>query len=153
MDWSRRQVLASSGIALAGLAGCPGDPLAEGPTIDTEPNYRDWFDGVGNYRGTHDHRGASAVTVEVGVQGDLGYYKFGPAAIAVSPETNVTWEWTGKGGQHNVVALEGAFRSGPPVGDAGTTFSHRFEEPAIYKYFCTPHRGLGMRGALFVALD
>lgn len=45
------------------------------------------------------------------------------------------------------------FDSGPLVQPAGTTFSHTFEEPRIYKYYCEPHKSLGMRGAVFVALD
>lgn len=93
------------------------------------------------------------MTVRVGVSGDMGYYKFGPAAVAVSPGTVVTWEWTGRGGEHDVAALEGSFDSGDPVRAAGTTFDRTFDAPAVYRYYCTPHRSLGMRGAVFVALN
>lgn len=156
MDRSRREVLAGVGSAgLVSLAGClPGDDGGDdGPMLDREPQYRGWFEGVSNYEGTRDGRGQSEVTVEVGAQGGLGYYKFAPPAIAVAPTTTVRWEWTGKGGPHNVVALEGAFDSGRPVDRNDATFEYTFESPGVFRYYCDPHRGQGMKGAVFVALD
>lgn len=156
---SRREYLQAVGVVGAvAVAGClaSGEPAtpSEGPVyVPTEPDYRGWFDGVSNYKGTVDARGQSAVTIDVGVSGAHGAYYYGPAAVAVSPGTTVTWRWTGKGGTHNVVADAGAFDSGPFVQQAGTTFSYTFEEPRIYKYYCEPHKSLGMRGAVFVALD
>ena len=152
---TRRQYLA--GAAVAGtflLAGC----LATGerpdePTLPIEPEYGGWFDGVGTYQGTLDYRGREAVEIDVGAPGDLGYFKFAPVAVAVSPGTTVTWRWTGKGGGHDVVADNGAFASGDLVTTADHTFSHTFDAPGVYKYFCTPHRAMGMRGAVFVALE
>lgn len=157
MDVNRRTVLAGVGTAAAaGVAGCFGDGEdgdSEGPTLDTEPDYKGWFEGVSNYEGTRDLRGESEVSVEVGVEGGLGYYKFGPPAIAISPDTAVRWEWTGRGGPHNVVALEGTFDSGDPVDRDDEAFEYTFESPAVYRYFCDPHRGQGMKGAVFVALE
>jgi halocyanin-like protein len=138
------------------LAGCLGpDPSQPGtPTyLPVEPNYKGWFDGVSNYEGTVDERGKSDVTVLVGARGDSGYYKFDAPAIAVSPGTTVTWIWTGKGGTHNVVAESGQFDSGGLVDREGYTYSYTFEEPGVYYYVCEPHEMMGMKGAVFVALD
>lgn len=137
----------------AGLAGCEADPPAgECPELPAEPDYRGYLDGVSNYDHTCDRRNLDSVTVDVGVEGGIGYYKFGPPAIAVTPGTEVTWEWTGRGGAHNVVAERGAFRSGDPVDQDGHTFSHTFEDPAIYTYRCDPHVSQEMKGAVYVAL-
>jgi halocyanin-like protein len=139
---------------VAALAGCQSgqDPDEGRPRVPNEPNYRDWFDGVGNYSGTIDARGEEAVTVTVGAQGNNGYFAFGPAAIAVSTGTTVTWEWTGRGGDHNVVSEQGAFDSGDAIDSDEETFSTTLENPAVYRYVCEPHRSVGMRGAVFVAL-
>lgn len=157
MVTTRRQLLQTVGAGVTGsvLAGCFSDSTdeEEPPALDTESNYRGWFDGVSNYRETLDYRGENRVPVRVGVAGDVGYYKFGPPAIAVSPETTIVWEWTGRGGAHNVVAEEGAFDSGDAVDGDGRTFTQQLERPAIYKYRCEPHNGLGMRGAVFVAIE
>jgi halocyanin-like protein len=157
MTLSRRAYL--GGVAtlfVATFAGCTGSPGGDpdGTTyLPTEPNYKGWFDGVSNYSRTVDARGRDAVTVEVGVQGDSGYYKFGPAAVAVTPGTTVTWRWTGRGGTHDVVSRNGLFDSGALVGKEGHTFSHTFDSPGIYYYLCTPHEPLGMKGAIFVAIE
>lgn len=121
--------------------------------LDAEPEYKGWFQGVSNYKGTRDHRDQNEVTVDVGAQGSLGYFKFAPPAIAVSSGTTVRWEWTGKGGPHNVVAQEGTFESGKPVARKGETFEYAFDSPGVFTYYCEPHRGQGMKGAVFVALD
>ncbi|MFB6139301.1 MAG: halocyanin domain-containing protein [Halosimplex sp.] len=159
MERTRRRFVALAGATVAGgaLAGCSSDgdgtPTDEGrPYLDVEPNYRGWFDDVSNYERTRDYRGESSVSVAVGVEGGIGYFKFGPPAIAVSPGTEVTWKWTGRGGAHNVVAQQGRFDSGDPVDTEDRTFSFTFESPAVYKYLCEPHQSQGMRGAVFVGL-
>lgn len=155
----RRDFLKAAGIIAvvgsAGLAGCTGratSPPSSTPPLPNEPNYKGWLDGTDNYDHTHDLRGQDAVTIQVGSAGNMGDYGFGPAAVAISPHTTVTWEWTGRGGTHNVVASEGTFTSGAPVADAGTTFEFTFDRPGVYKYVCEPHEMMGMKGTIFVAL-
>lgn len=151
----RRFLVAVTTVAAAPIvAGCGGDgSTGDGMTLPVEPEYGSWFDGVGNYANTIDRRGTDATTVLVGVRANGGYLGFGPAAVAVDPGTTVTWDWTGRGGAHDVAAENGAFDSGPPVRAGDTTFEYRFDAPGVYRYVCTPHRGLGMRGAVFVALE
>jgi nitrite reductase (NO-forming) len=87
--------------------------------------------------------------VTVGAKDSLGYFSFAPAALAVSPETTVTWTWSGEGGGHNVVALDDTFAS--TLSDrSGATFSHTFTGRGVFKYYCGPHRGMGMKGAVVV---
>ena len=153
--FTRRQFIQTTGLAgTLALAGCiaRGTPT-QGKKLDVEPSYGGWFNGVSNYDGTYDLRDRTDVTIDVGAKGGLGYYRFSPVAIAVSPGTTVTWRWTGKGGPHDVRADSGAFHSGALVDDEGHTFSHTFDSPGVFKYYCTPHKSMGMRGAVFVALD
>ena len=158
MGLSRRTYLRAAGLAvlagLVGTAGCldRGTPATPLPTVPAEPDYKGWFDGVNTYRGTADLRGQSHVTVKVGTQGANGYYYFDPVAVAVSPGTTLTWEWTGKGGTHNVLSVDGVFDSGGFVNAAGHTFSHTFDDPGVFKYVCTPHQHMGMKGVVFVSL-
>jgi halocyanin-like protein len=156
---TRRDFLKFAGavavFGTTGLAGCTGRGAQRQPAgaqLPNEPNYKGYLDDTSNYDHTHDMRGKDAVTIQVGAAGNMGEYAFEPAAVAVSPHTTVTWEWTGGGGEHNVVASEGAFTSGPPVTDAGTTFAFTFDKPGVYKYVCEPHEAMGMKGAVFVAL-
>ncbi len=108
-----------------------------------------WFDNVGNYDGVVDETGSSEVTVEVGAEGNNGAFAFGPAAVKVSKGTKVVWEWTGEGGSHNVAAEGGEFKS-ETVGEEGHTFLHTFDSTGKFKYACTPHEAMGMKGAIVV---
>lgn len=132
----------AAGAAVAtGLAAGSGGAAAQ---------YDGFLDNVDNYDGTHDYTGQDEVTVEVGAVDGL---KFGPAAILIDPGTTVVWEWTGEGGDHNVVANDGTFESGDPIGEAGNTFEHTFddaEEGDTFNYVCVPHEAVGMKGAVAV---
>ena len=159
---SRRDSLLGTGALLLAttLAGCGARGRTPTPTptpgermLDTEPDYGTWFDGVGTYTGTHDWRGRGAVTVVVGSKGPLGYFKFAPTAVAVSPGTTVRFTWSGNGGGHDVVDVDGRFASGALTDRTGHVFEHRFDNPGVYRYYCTPHRSMGMRGAVVVLAD
>ncbi|MEF8781475.1 MAG: halocyanin domain-containing protein [Haloarculaceae archaeon] len=171
MRQDRRRFLRFGGLAAVGtLAGCafgnPGDSDTTETPADTTPtptetptptpatgdiDYGDWFADTDNFDGTTvDARGESEVTVTVGAQGNGGAFAFDPPAVHVDPGATVVWEWTGEGGTHNVVELDESFTSGAATAEAGTTFEHTFESDGLYRYFCTPHRGLGMKGAVAV---
>jgi len=101
------------------------------------------------------------VTVAVGASGNDGNFAFSPAGIWIDPGTTVTWEWTGEGGEHNVVANteEGpdpdhpGVDSGEAVEEEGHTYQFTFEEPGMTPYVCVPHRSLSMFGAVAVGND
>ena len=151
----RRVLLGASTLlaGLGGLAGCMGDSGDSEPGIPVEPDHKRWFDGVSNYRDTKDRLNADAVTVEVGVEANSGYLGFGPAAVAVTPNTAVTWEWTGRGGDHNVVSPADLFDSGEAVDDGDATVAYTLDQPGASRYVREPHADIGMRGAVFVALE
>lgn len=139
-------------VGAALLAGCSTSEADERPRLPTEPSYGGWFDGVTNYDRTIDLRGEPTVEIRVGSTANGGRLGYGPAAVAVSPGTRVTWRWTGKGGAHDVREVNDAFRS-TMTAQTDHTFEHTFDAPGVYRYYCTPHRGAGMRGAVFVALE
>ena len=146
-DLSRRRILRGVGAALAAgaVAGC----LGGGSNADSVDGFLS-AGNANNYDGTvADMTGESEVTVAVGAGNGLA---FDPAAVRVDAGATVTWEWTGRGGQHNVVAAEESaseFES-DLAREAGTTFRQTFESgPQLY--FCNPHRARGMYGAVAVA--
>jgi halocyanin-like protein len=141
---TRRAFLGAT-AATAGLAAA-GSATAQEGGVD----FGGWFDDVDNYDGVVDARGQSEVTVEVGAQGNGGAFAFGPAAVRVDPGTTVVFEWTGEGGQHNVVTEEGESLESELTAEAGFTYEHTFEEEGVTTYFCEPHRSLGMKGAVAV---
>jgi halocyanin-like protein len=138
-----RRTLLVTAASVAGV-GCIGGGGSGGGGEDD--SYGDWFDGVDNFDGEVDRTGQDETGVMVGVDDGLAY---GPPAIIVTPGTTVVWEWTGKGGGHNVVADDGTFGS-ELTKEAGHTFEQTFADPGLFRYFCTPHRDLGMRGGVRV---
>jgi len=103
-----------------------------------------------------DATGQDSATVDVGA-GSQGV-AFNPPALLVSPGTEVTWEWTGAGGLHNVVTdvEEGAvpvdfeLNSGSTERGEGVTYSMTFDSPGVGPYVCIPHKSVGMMGAVIV---
>jgi len=159
----RRKFLAASGTALTiAVAGCSGGgdggdgDDGGSDTRDDVPDAVDSYlndNSANGYDGTMvDETGSDSVTVEVGT-GDNGF-GFTPAAVVVDSGTTVTWEWTGEGGQHNVLAADAS-----PVGmdveseliaEAGHTAEHTFEGTDNYIYVCSVHSANGMHGAVVV---
>ncbi|MFB6293786.1 MAG: halocyanin domain-containing protein [Halonotius sp.] len=140
-ELSRRRLLSvAGGTSIAALAGCLGGGT-DGPTP-----YDGYLRGAKNFEAVTDRTDASTVTVDVGANSG---FSFAPAAVRIAPGTTVVWEWTGRGGQHNVVAKDGTFESKLYL-NKGETFSHAFETPGVYKYYCAPHRMRGMLGVVEV---
>jgi halocyanin-like protein len=139
--------LAGAGVTVAGLSS------AAAGTARAQENgdFDGWLSAVSNYDGTVvDATGTDRITITVGAAGNDGNLAYGPPAVRVDPGTTVVWEWNGKGGTHNVVGENRDFRSGDAVAEAGTTYQRTFESEGTVKYFCTPHRDLGMRGVVVV---
>jgi len=126
-----------------------GDPCTdeESPTTDAPDAVEEYLADTDAYAGLVDRRGRSAVTVRVG--GCENGFSFVPAAVQIDPGTTVTWEWTGLGGAHNVVAESGDFET-DIYAEEGTTFEYTFEESGTWLYYCAPHRALGMKGVVVV---
>jgi len=141
---SRRTVLKAS--AAAGAAAV-GTTALSGGAVAQDGSLGEWLSGVGNFDGVVDETGQSEVTVEVGANANGGPYGFGPAAVRVDPGTKVVWEWVG--GTHNVVATDGSYESAMK-GEKGFTFSQTFDSEGVSKYYCNPHKAMGMKGAIVV---
>jgi 3',5'-cyclic-AMP phosphodiesterase len=63
-------------------------------------------------------------------------FSFAPATASVRVGATVTW--TNRDDiPHTVTSTERKFKS--PVLDTGQQYSHRFDEPGTYKYFCSIH--------------
>jgi halocyanin-like protein len=162
--YDRRTVLQAAGAtAFAGfLAGCTddgddggqetdGEDGSNGEFVDDEeePDYGEFVDDIPNYEGTLDLRGEDEVAVAVGA-GDNGL-QFEPPAIMVDPGTEVVWEWTGEGGEHNVVSESGEEFESDLTDEEGFTFEHTFEdEGQVTEYVCTPHEAQGKKGVVAV---
>ena len=143
-QYDRRTVL-KAGFAAASAAAVGATPAAAAGSA--EASLEDWLGNVSNFDGIVDERGQSEVTVTVGAEGNDSAYAFGPAVVRVDPETTVVWEWNGKGGSHNVVAKDGRYES-EMQGTEGDRFERTFDTDGISKYYCGPHRTMGMKGAV-----
>ncbi|WP_255198392.1 halocyanin domain-containing protein [Halorarius litoreus] len=141
----RRFLQTATLLAVGGAAASSVGSAAAQEEVDLT----DWFANVSNADGVVDERGTPRVTVQVGAEGNGGGFAFEPAAVRVDPGTTVVWEWTGEGGAHNVADEDGAFES-DLVGEAGHTFSHAFDAAGVSLYACTPHKAMGMKGAVIV---
>ena len=63
-------------------------------------------------------------------------FSFAPAMAAVAAGSTVTW--TNRDDvPHNIVSTDQKFKS--PVLDTDEQFSHTFDAPGTYKYFCSIH--------------
>lgn len=136
---------AMDGSNAASGDGKPPGGILEGLSLTGET--KQWLRGARGVDAVEDRTGRNEVVVEVGSGDGLQY---GPAAVRVDPGTTVRWRWTGKGGLHNVV-FANAEISTSLKGEEGATFSYTFDEPGEYRYECTLHAGIGMRGAVLVA--
>ena len=163
--FDRRTVVRTiGGTALAvSLAGCAGDEEPEDEPADEPademlepPAAVDDFltanDATGYDGEMLDATGQDSLTIDVGA-GDIGF-AFAPVAVAVDAGTTVTFEWTGEGGEHNVVAADESEIDidveEELIADAGHTAEATFDEPGTYLYECTPHVGNGKVGAIVV---
>ena len=156
-------VRAAGGATAAGAAVGAGQPAAAaggeeggggGGEGETVPAFGSFLDDANGYSedGIVDARGEDSVTVEVGAGSGLA---FDPPAIWISPGTTVTWEWTGEGGAHNVVANEGpaGLDSGDPVDSGSYEYEVTDDDAGITTYYCSPHQSQGMKGGVAVGDD
>jgi plastocyanin len=68
--------------------------------------------------------------------------KFEPKMINIKAGSEVIWE--NKEGTHTVTADDGSWASSTLT--PGQTYSHKFDKPGKYPYYCTFHGGKGGQG-------
>lgn len=86
---------------------------------------------------------AHAADVDINIVGS----SFSPRNVTIQPGDTVTWTNSNQG-EHNVASTDAGFSSGAP--SLSWTFSHTFDSPGTFEYFCEPHRALGMTGTVTV---
>lgn len=77
---------------------------------------------------------------------------FSPANLTIRANQTVTWQFNG--GPHTVTQGTSPGNPASPDFDSGNrssgTFSHPFDTPGTYQYFCAIHFGMGMTGTITV---
>lgn len=144
---SRRGLLRSA----AGATAAAGAASATSTTAAAQTEEPAWDYAADVDGGYEDLRGQDAVTIMVGA-GDDGL-AFSPARAWIDPGTTVTWEWTGEGGEHNVVTETGpADLESPLTAEAGFEWEFDFTEDheGMTGYHCEPHESVDMLGEIAV---
>jgi plastocyanin len=100
------------------------------------------------------------VTVQVG--GAAGFTTFSQQNVTIQAGQTIRWNWGSS--PHNVVsgntstgAADGIFCStsdtncdNAPLTGPGTVYTHTFNTPGVFTYFCRQHRQSGMTGTVTV---
>ncbi len=86
---------------------------------------------------------ALAANVEVLVSS----YQFTPSLVTIQVGDSVTWR--NVEGSHDVVADDGSFFGGDTSAN-NWTFTHTFNSPGSFGYYCSPHINFGMQGMVVV---
>ncbi|WP_324761154.1 halocyanin domain-containing protein [Haloarcula montana] len=155
-SFARHIVAVSSSGIIAGCGGSSNGSTADsGGSAQSTPagrNVSEYLSNSANFDGDPTVKtSADVVSVKVGAEGNGGAYAYAPVAVEISTGTTVSWEWTGNGSTHNVVSEgDGPLDSGSPVAEASTNYEHTFEESGTHLYYCTPHKSMGMKGAVIV---
>lgn len=151
---TRRHLLGIGGtiIVSLGLAGCLGNGNDDDDDDPGEPDrFADFLADARGYDGRiTDRTGRDRVTVQNGAGTDG--FSFNPVALRIDTGATVVWEWTGRGGGHDVASVRDSdftFRS-DRTAESGFTFQHTFDQSGVALYVCQPHRGLGMKGGIQV---
>jgi plastocyanin len=79
----------------------------------------------------------------------ISNFSFEPKELTVPPGTEV--EWVDEDGRHTVEADDASFKSEALT--AGGSFKRRFDQPGVYRYFCSFHGSAGghdMAGVIIV---
>ena len=153
-DVSRRAFLraGAGATAVAAGAGTAAAQEEEGGGGNVEPEWPSYVEDAqdGSYE---DLRGESEVTVEVGTGSG---FAFTPTKVWVDPGTTIAFEFVQAG--HNVKpnsqpdggGLEGSEGGEFDTIPEGETYSATLETGGMYTYYCAPHEGQGMKGAIAV---
>jgi plastocyanin len=95
--------------------------------------------------------GGSEGVASKGVSVSLKDNVFGPKSVSVARGGKVTWRWRGSN-PHNVKfrkVPKGASKRGAGTKSSGR-FSRSFTKSGTYRYVCTIHVSLGMKGSVSV---
>ena len=88
------------------------------------------------------------VDVEIADATDSASWTFNPSSITVPVGSTITWR-NGSGVAHTVTSRDELFDS--RMVDSGKSWSHTFDVPGTYRYFCVPRPW--MKGIVTVLSD
>lgn len=74
---------------------------------------------------------------------------FSPSTLTISAGTTVVWR-NGAAVFHTITPDGHSEWSRATLSQSGETFSHTFNTPGTYRYYCEPHRSSGMTGVITV---
>lgn len=153
----RSAIVALGGTIAVSLAGCTGDDGDDGGDSDggdpVERGNAFLSDNDASlYEGELvDETGSDEVTISVGAGTGTA---FDPPGVRVDTGTTVIWEWTGQGGNHNVVPTGDTdfedFGQSETTDEEGYTIQNTFEEAGVAMFLCEPHAAQGMYGAVVI---
>lgn len=72
-------------------------------------------------------------------------FSFGPKKVTIEEGDKVVWK--NKGGSHTVTFNNGSFDKAISGDDR---VSRKFTQSGTYRYYCRPHKSLGMKGKVVV---
>jgi len=154
----RRKFLQQFGtVSAIGLSGCvdQGRPSSteagEVGNGDKIPIYH-WLSDVENFDKFKDKRKSENVKIKVGVDNGGEPVGFGPPAIIIEPNTTITWEWTGRGGEHTVTEEHNRDFRSESTAEEGFTFSITYTGETNIWYYCENHREDEMKGGIILDL-
>lgn len=150
---NRRRVLAALGVGAT--SGCLRLSNDEGTRTTDEATANGSTETSTDDEQDDDGGGGSSAVEEV-VVGPDDDIVFDPEELTVEPGTTVRWTW--KSDNHSIDVdsqPSGAEWTGTPGSDgdqydAGYEYEHTFEVLGEYEYYCLPHVGAGMEGAVTV---
>ena len=79
----------------------------------------------------------------------LSNFAFSPASVTVDRGTTIRWR-NSTSTFHTVTPDGHQVFAEWQTNTQGQTFEVRFDSPGTYRYFCSPHRDLGMTGMIVV---
>lgn len=124
--------------------------VTEQQTLSGYPTVDEWLEGY-DFDGTlSDRRDESSVDITVGASGNEGYFAFDPNALYVERGTEIVFEWTGRGGAHDVTWEDADLGDSESTSSAAKTYAVTIDEPGVYLYSCGSHAPTGGRGAIVV---
>ena len=72
-------------------------------------------------------------------------HSFYPTVLHVKHNQTITW--TNESNQRHNVVIDG--KTSPWI-EPGQSYKYKLVKPGTYKYYCVPHRAMGMAGTIIV---
>jgi halocyanin-like protein len=124
--------------------------VEEQRTLTGYPQVDNWLENNDFDGRLEDGRNQSQVTIKVGADGNGGNFAYDPNAILVSQGTELVFEWSGRGGGHDVTWDQGDFPDSESTSSAAKSYSVTMDESGVFLYFCDEDQPGGGRGAVVV---